>query len=152
MTTILHFPPQPDAPIACDMTTAVDTPDERLQTYQRLFERGLLRRERRAGAVALVFRADERPTVEELARREAACCPFVDHRVELQGDELIWTITNPGNDHPAVDATLDAFHDLPDHAGSDLDGLFGRLAERGVHVVEVGEGRYELGDSAASPS
>ena len=58
------------------MSGAVDTPDERLREYRRLFETALEHRERRADGVAFTFRADPgtREAVEELARREAACC------------------------------------------------------------------------------
>jgi hypothetical protein len=104
-------------PIACDMTTALDTPEERLAEYGRLFERALRRRERRPDGLVLAFRADRgtREAVNDLARREAACCPFLDSRVETVGDELVWTITSPvaGDDRVTVDAILDAFYDLP---------------------------------------
>ena len=146
MTTVLHIPARPGAPIACDMSTALDTPDERLAEYGRLFERALLRRERREESVLFWFRADggTREAVDDLARREAACCPFLDHRVETVGDEVTWSITNPGDERASVDVTLDAFYALPDHAGSDFGGLLDRLAERGVHVVEAGRERFEL--------
>jgi hypothetical protein len=148
MTNVLHLQAQSTAPIACDLSTADDTPDERLREYGRLFERGLLRRERRAGAVVFSFGADPgtREALEDLARRESACCPFLDYRIETVGDEVIWTTTNTivGEGRVSGDVFLDAFHDLPDHAGSDLAGLFGRLAERDVHVIEAGSERFEL--------
>jgi hypothetical protein len=118
------------------MSTADDTAEERLRAYGRLFERALLRRERRADAVVFAFRADRDTlqAVTDLARREAACCPFLDYRVEAIGDEVVWTTTNTiaGDRRASVDVILDAFHALPDHAGSDVAGLLGRLAERGV--------------------
>jgi mutator family transposase len=94
---------------------------------------------------------DTREAVEDLARREAACCPFLDYRVETVGDEAIYTITNPigGDQRASVDAMLDAIHDLPDHAGSDMAGLLGRLAERDVHAIDAGGERFEVRDSAA---
>jgi hypothetical protein len=148
MTNVLHLQARSAAPIACDLSTADDTPDERLREYGRLFERGLLRRERRADAVVFHFRADPgtREALEDLARREAACCPFLDYRIETVGDEVIWTTTNTiaGEGRASVDVFLDVFHDLPDHAGSDLAGLFGRLVERDVHVIEAGSERFEL--------
>jgi hypothetical protein len=54
------------------------------------------------------------------ACREAACCPFLEYRVETIGVEVIWTTTNPvtGEDRAKVDVILDAFHALSDHAGS----------------------------------
>ncbi|HET8758568.1 MAG TPA: hypothetical protein VFM58_21285, partial [Solirubrobacteraceae bacterium] len=65
--------------------------------------------------VVLTFRGDVRDTIEELARREAACCPFLDYRVETAGDAVVWTITNPrtGDDRAEADHTLDAFYELP---------------------------------------
>jgi hypothetical protein len=119
MTDILYLPARAGAPIACDMSTARDTPEQRLAEYGQLFEQALLGRERRADGVVFVFR--DRPGIRErlddLAHREHACCPFLDYRVETVGDEVIWTIT--GDDRAGVDAILDAFHALPDHAGSD---------------------------------
>jgi hypothetical protein len=153
-------------PVACDMSTAVDTPDQRLAAYGRLFASAMVRRERRESGVLFAFRDDARirHTVEDLARREAACCPFLDYRIEIVGNELIWTTTNlvAGDERAAVDATLDAFYALPDHAGSDLAGLLGRLADHGVDVVETGDrrftwsgsttGRYESASSGGPPN
>jgi hypothetical protein len=93
-----HFPARLDAPIACDMTTAVDTPEERLAAYRELFARSLVRRQR---AVVFTFDAGALEVVEELARREAACCPFADYRVEATDEEVTWTIAGP---EPVLDA------------------------------------------------
>jgi hypothetical protein len=115
MSNVLHLPPRPDVPIACDMSTAVDTPDERLAEYGRLFATALVRRERRDHAVAFVFRArpGTREHVEDLARREAACCPFMGYRVETVDDEVSFTFTNPAG-RAEIDAMLDAVYALPD--------------------------------------
>jgi hypothetical protein len=128
------------------MSTARDTPEQRLAEYRELFERALLARERRDDAVVLTFSADARDQVEDLARREHACCPFVDYRVDAVGDEVVWTTTNTmqGDHRDAVAVMLDAFHDLPDHAGSDLDGYLDRLAERGVEVVRTDAEHFEF--------
>jgi hypothetical protein len=101
----MHIQASADAPIACDMSSASDTPEERLREYEELFARSLLRRERTADAVVFSFRADARAAVEDLARREAACCPFLDYRVE----DTTWTISDPGRRAAFV---LDAFYDL----------------------------------------
>jgi hypothetical protein len=116
MTDTLHLPAAPDAPVACDMSTATDTPEERIAEYGRLFERALLRRERRPDSVVFHLSPDARAAVESLARREAACCPFADYRVETAGDEVVFTITNPVTDERRadVDSMLDEFHALPD--------------------------------------
>ena len=81
--------------------------------YGALFGRALLRRERRPGAVVFAFRAEAgvRETIDDLARRETVCCPFLDYRVETVGDEVVWTISGDGRF--GVDAILDAFHSLP---------------------------------------
>ena len=132
MTTVLNLPARPEAPIACDMSTAQDTPDERLAEYRRLFERALTSRERSEDAVVLTFHGDVRDAVEDLAHREAACCPFLDYRVEVIGDRVVWTTTNlrSGDDRRDVDVILAALYELPDHTGSGLEGYFQRLEVR----------------------
>jgi hypothetical protein len=112
MTNELHIAADLDAPIACDMSAAPDTPGERLAEYRRLFARSLLGRERRPDEVVFVLRESAGARVVELARREAECCPFLEYRVETSGDELIWTITNP--QRTGARAILDDFFALPD--------------------------------------
>ena len=128
------------------MSTAQDTPSERFAEYGRLFERALIGRERRDDSVVLRFSADARETVEDLVRREAACCPFVDYRVDLIDDEVVWTTTNPrsGDDRAEVDTILESLYELPDHVGSGLEGYLERLAARGVEVVQAAPDRFEL--------
>jgi hypothetical protein len=141
MSDLLHIPARPGARIACDMSTAVDTPDQRLADYAQLFADALIRRERGERTVLFAFRADPqtRAMVEDLARREAACCPFIDYRVETIGEEIVWTTTNPieGEDGAGAEVMLDAFHELPDQASASMEGFFERLATRGVEVVET---------------
>jgi hypothetical protein len=107
----MHIAADLEAPIACDMSTASDTPAERLAEYRRLFSRALLRRERPTDAVVFVFRAESAPAVADLARREAQCCPFLEYRVEPLGDQVIWTIADPLGRASAI---LDEFHALPE--------------------------------------
>jgi hypothetical protein len=118
MTDVLHIPAQLDAPIACDLSSAEDTADERLDEYRRLFEHALLRRERLTDGVAFTFRGDggrTRQALHDLARREAACCPFLEYRVEALDDEVIWTTGLTGSERTGIDAFLDALYALPDH-------------------------------------
>ena len=93
MTTLLSISARPDAPIACDMTAAEDTLVGRLAEYRRLFDHALVARE--SSATATTFRLAARPGVRDwaldLARREAACCPFRSYRVDEVGDEIVWT-------------------------------------------------------------
>jgi hypothetical protein len=115
MTSILHLPARAGAPIACDMSTARDTPDQRLAEYAALFEHALVRRERSGHAVVFALRAAPgvREQVEDLAHREAACCPFLDYRVETTGDEVILAVMNPSSGADA-EVVLDGFYALPD--------------------------------------
>ncbi|WP_028065999.1 hypothetical protein [Solirubrobacter soli] len=144
MTDVLHIPARLDAPIACDLSTADDTAEERLADYHRQFERALVSRERREDGVVFTFRADggTREALHDLARREAACCPFLDYRVEAIGDEVIWTTSNhlTGSERGSVDVFLDALYALPEHTGSDIDGFLEQLADAGVDVVAVEDG------------
>jgi hypothetical protein len=128
------------------MSAARDTPEQRLSEYNELFGRALVGRERRADGVVLTFRAEAREQVEDLARREHACCPFVDYRVEKVGDEVIWTVSNTihGDQRAAVDVMLDAMFTLSNHAGSGLESYLDRLAERGVDVVRQDAEHFEL--------
>jgi hypothetical protein len=103
---MLDIPAQPNAPIACDMRGAPDTAEERLEAYRALFATALLARERRPDAVVLRLRSEATATVEALARREAACCPFLSYRVEPDGDAITWTIGGDSTE------TLDAFDAL----------------------------------------
>jgi hypothetical protein len=103
-----------------------------------MFSQALVRSERDAGGVRFVFRADAGvlETVEDLARREALCCPFLDYRVEADGGDVTYAITNPrtGTERASVDAALDLVHALPEHAVTDMDGLLERLADRGLRI------------------
>ena len=152
MTNELHLPAQPATQIACDMSTARDTPDERLAEYAQLFEDTLIRRDRTADAVVFVFRADPgtREHVDDLARREAECCPFLDYRVETVEEEVVYTITSPivGDDRASVELMFDAMHALPEHARAGMSGLLERFAEQGVRVIQPSPDteRFELRD------
>jgi hypothetical protein len=144
MTTALHLPPRLDVPIACDMTGATDTPDQRLADYGRLFERGPVRCERRRDGVVFRFRAEPgiRDMVEDLARREAACCPFFEYRIETTGDALAWTVTNPlgGEPRATADVILDAFYRLPELTAPTRRGRTGGSPAAGFEALATGSG------------
>jgi hypothetical protein len=122
MTTTLHLPARAGAAVACDMSTASDTPAQRMREYDRLFASAMLDRERGEHAVTFTFGdgAVTQAWVEDLARREAACCPFADYRVEVDGDTVRWTIST------TVDEMLNAYYAMPENPGLDLSGLLAR--------------------------
>ena len=147
----LIIPEKPDAPIACDLTGASDTPDERIAEYGQLFARALVDRERTADAVELKFAA--KPGVAEwvtdLARREGACCPFLTYEVRVDGPRVVWRISTQAG--PAAQAILDEFHVLPERFGDGFKGLLERLDARGVTVVSPAPARFVLDDGERKP-
>jgi hypothetical protein len=139
-TLIAMTNPATPAPLICDMTTAPDTPQERMAEYGRLFEHALIGRDRTANAV--VWRFTARPDVEawvrDLADREAACCPFLDYTVTDHHGQITYRIA--GDDDPIVQAILDEVHNLPDQIESGAADLLDRLETAGldIHTDETG--------------
>ena len=135
MAKLLSIVPEPDAPIACDMTTATDSLAERLAEYRRLFEHALTSRE--STATATTFRFAARPGVREwvcdLAKREAACCPFLSYEIDEQGEEIVWTIA--GGLGASEMAILEEFLDGPESIAGSSDAIAQRLADQGLHVI-----------------
>jgi hypothetical protein len=115
MTTLISIAARPDAPIACDMTGAEDTPADRLVEYRRLFEHALLDRE--STGTSITFRFAARPGVREwvldLVRREAACCPFLSFDVSADGEQIVWTSNGVGASELAV-LTMPGIPGIPD--------------------------------------
>ena len=126
------------AALACDLRGASDTPEERIAEYGRLFAHALLERTRSADGVEFVFAAKPGVAdwVVDLARREAACCPFSTYHVTQAGDRVRWITSSQAG--PQVQAILDEFHALPEGIAQGMTGLFARLAARGVQIVANG--------------
>jgi hypothetical protein len=107
----------PAAPVACDMTTATDTPEERLAEYGRLFAEALIDRKRTDDAVVFVFAA--KPGIAdraaELARREALCCPFASYQVTVEGERVVWRTSSQAG--PVAQAIVDELYGLPEQMG-----------------------------------
>jgi hypothetical protein len=135
MAKLLSIVPRPDAPIACDMTSATDSLAERLAEYRRLFEHALTRRE--STATATTFRFAARPGVREwvcdLAKREAACCSFLTYEIDEQDDEIVWTIS--GGLGASEMAILGEFLDGPESITGSSDVIAQRLEDQGLHVI-----------------
>ena len=150
-TELLNTQEKPNAEIACDLTDAPDTPEERLAEYGRVFQHALAARERTADAVE--FKLTAKPGVAEwvadLARREAACCPFLAHHVSSDGKHVTWRVSSQAG--PAAQATLDEFHDLPERVGDGFKGLLERFAARGFTVTAPTPRRLEVDDGKRKP-
>jgi hypothetical protein len=143
-TQVLLIEARPDVPIACDMTGAGDTAEERFAEYGRLFEHALVDRQRTGDAVVFTFAA--KPGVSEwvadLARREAACCPFSTYDVSTDGQRIVWKTSSGAA--PMVQAFLDEFYGLPERIGEGFGGMLARLAERGLKITSPAPGQYAV--------
>ena len=100
--------------IACDMSSAPDTPAERRAEYQRLFAGFLIGRTRSQAGITFRFRADRgvQDWVRDLAAREKACCAFFRCRVTSVGREVRWDISVIDDD--VARQILAEFYRLPD--------------------------------------
>ncbi|GAA1039808.1 hypothetical protein GCM10009557_59430 [Virgisporangium ochraceum] len=142
--------------IACDLTDAPDTADERMAEYARLFSQALAGRDRTDGGVRLRFRADEDVAawVRDLAVREKACCPFYNFTVSTTGGEVWWDISlvdgvADGDEHTAR-AMLDGYFYAPDYAADGVAGMTKWLAGEGFTVTPNESGMVMQFDAAAA--
>jgi hypothetical protein len=135
MTKLLSIVSRPDAPIACDMSSASDNLAQRLAEYRRLFEHALTSRE--STATATTFRFAARPGVREwvcdLAKREAACCPFLSYEIDDEGEEIVWTTS--GGLGASEMAIFDEFFNGPESAAGGSDAIAQRLEDQGLPVI-----------------
>ena len=118
--------------IACDMTDAPDTPEERLAEYHRLFGQHLISRERTADGIRFRLRADDgvEAWVRDLSAREKACCQFYNFELAAGDGILQWDVTVIDDDFaPAV---LDEFYRTA--ASGDWTGARQRLSDVGFVV------------------
>jgi hypothetical protein len=131
---------QTPVPIACDMTGAPDTPQERLDEYGRLFATALIVQERTAEGVTMRLRRDVGidAWVRDLAAREKACCPFFDFAVTTAGDEVVWHASVI--DDPVAREILDEFARLPQTAATGVAALEDRLVAKGLTIHYDPEG------------
>jgi hypothetical protein len=117
------------------MTTASDTPDERIAEYRRLFGEALLGRERTPEGTRYRFRAA--PGVEawvrDLAAREKACCAFFAYEVSVRDGEVLWDAAVPDNE--AARALLDEFYALPDTLADTTMEPRKRFARHGLMII-----------------
>jgi hypothetical protein len=133
----MHQPTAP-APIACDMTSAPDTPAERMMEYRRLFTLALVGRERTAEGIRLRFRAGDgvEAWVRDLAAREKACCPFFNSHIDTNGEEVHWNANVIDDD--IARAVVDEFYTLPDTVADGVEALEDRFRARGLQIVDAG--------------
>jgi len=122
--------------IACDMTDAPDTGQERLAEYARLFDSALISRERTSEAMRWWLRNDEgiEAWAKDLAARENACCAFMTTTVTVAGDRVLWESTTI--DDPVAREVLDMMYELPERRWTDADQAYARFTDGiGVPIV-----------------
>jgi hypothetical protein len=121
--------------VACDMTGAPDTPEERMAEYRRLFGRHLVSRERTVDGIRFRLRADDgvEAWVRDLLVREKACCPFFDFELVTGDGVLHWDITVVDDD--LARAVLDEFYRTTATGGEDWNGARQRLTDVGLSVT-----------------
>jgi hypothetical protein len=121
--------------VACDMTTAPDTPEQRVAEYGRLFGRHLLGREHTAEGIRFRLRADDgvEAWVRDLSVREKACCPFADFAINTVDGEVRWDITVIDDD--LAREVLEEFYRAPETVGDGWPAMAERLTDRGFTVA-----------------
>jgi hypothetical protein len=117
--------------VACDMTSAPDTPQQRMAEYGRLFTQHLVGRERTAAGIRFRLRQDAgvEAWVRDLSAREKACCPFADFTIATVDGQVAWDITVIDDD--TARAVLDEFYRLPETMGEGWTGFERRLTDLG---------------------
>jgi hypothetical protein len=128
--------PAADTPVVCDLSTATDTPEQRLDEYHRLFNQALISRDRTGNnGVRFRLRAEDgiESWVRDLAAREKACCAFFAFDITTIGDEVIWMAEVIDND--TARAVLDEFYALTENATKSVDDLRARFTEKGLAFV-----------------
>jgi hypothetical protein len=97
-----------ELPVACSLTA--DEQADRAGELRELAGRALAERRREPGRVVLSFKAGPgvEKQVEDLARRERECCPFL--KISVARDEDLVALSIGAG--PDSDAALDAFYDL----------------------------------------
>jgi len=131
--------------IACDLTDAPDTAQERMAEYDRLFTQALAGRERTDEGVRLRFRPDDgvEAWVRDLAAREKACCPFYNFAVSATGGEVWWEISlldGVADDEHTARTLLDTYFYAPDYAADGVEGMTRWLAGEGFAVTPTESG------------
>jgi hypothetical protein len=120
--------------VACDMTNALDTPQERMAEYRRLFRQHLLGRDRTAGRIRFRLCAEDgvEAWVRDLSVREKACCPFFDFELSTIDGVVRWEVSVP--DDEMARAVLDEFDRTTSGGDEDWDSVRGRLSDLGFPI------------------
>ena len=113
-----------DTPIACTLDAA--SYPKRLADIRALMTRALKSARREGASLHLAFDPAARADVEDMVRKEQACCAFLDFQTTQANGEIALTITVPPRAADSADDLLAPFAPKP------VSGLSGLLARAGL--------------------
>jgi hypothetical protein len=122
-------------PIVCDVSTAPDTLEQRIDSYRQLFSDAFVGREESPAGKRFRFRADEgiEARVRYLAGLEKLCCAFFDFTITVVGGEVWWD-TNVIDDDIAR-AVLEEWFDLPETIARSVEELRDLMVASGLQFT-----------------
>jgi DNA-binding transcriptional MerR regulator len=124
-------------PVVCDVSTAPDTLEQRMESYRQLFADALVGRDRTVAGNRFRFIADDgvEDRVRHLADLEKQCCAFFDFTITVAGGEVLWDTTVIDDD--IAWAVLDEWFHLPDTVGQGVEVVRDRMVASGLQFSAV---------------
>ena len=122
-------------PIVCDVSTAPDTLEQRIDSYRQLFSDAFVGREETLAGKRFRFRADEgiEARVLYLADLEKLCCAFFDFTVTVVDGEVWWDTTVIDDD--TARAVLEEWFILPETIANSVEDLRDRMVASGLEFT-----------------
>ena len=122
-------------PIVCDVSTAPDTLEQRIDSYRQLFSEAFVGREQTPAGKSFRFRADEgiEARVRYLADLEKQCCAFFDFTITVVGGEVWWDTTVIDDD--IARAVLEEWFNLPHALAESVEELRDRMVASGLQFT-----------------
>jgi protein-tyrosine-phosphatase len=131
----LGVAPRTLPPVVCDVSTAPDTLEQRIDSYRQLFSDAFVGREETRAGKRFRFRADEgvEAQVRHLADLEKLCCAFFDFTITVVGGEVWWDTTVIDDD--VARAVLEEWFNLPETIANSVDDLRDRMMGSGLQFT-----------------
>jgi hypothetical protein len=122
-------------PIVCDVSTAPDTLEQRIDWYRQLFSEAFVGREQTPTSKRFRFRADEgiEARVRYLAGLEKRCCAFFDFTITVVDGEVLWDTTVIDDD--IARAVLEEWFNLPETIAERVEELRDRMVASGLQFT-----------------
>jgi hypothetical protein len=122
-------------PVVCDISTAPDTLEQRLDSYRQLFSEAFVGRELTPVGTRFRLRADEgiEERVRYLADLEKRCCAFFEFTITVVGGEVLWDTTVFDDD--TARGVLEEWFNLPETIANDVEVLRDRMVASGLQFT-----------------